>query len=60
MWVLLALWAPPLLFAIAIDLGLIAAPGSGYPALTDPALVTSSLQIALMAAALPGLRAREP
>jgi len=59
-WVLLAIWAPPLLFTIAIDLRLIAAPGSGYPALTDPALVTSSLQIALMAAALPGMRARKP
>ena len=56
-WVLLALWVPPLLFTIAIDLGVIAAPASGYPALTDPALIASSLQIALMAAALPGLRA---
>jgi hypothetical protein len=59
-WALLAIWAPPLLFTIAIDLGLIAAPGSGYPALTDPALLTSCLQIALMAAALPGLSARRP
>lgn len=59
-WVLLAMWAPSVLFTIAIDLDAIEAPASGYPPLTDPALVTSALQMALMAAALPGMRAQQP
>jgi hypothetical protein len=54
-WALIVLWAPAVLYAVAIDLRLIAAPGSGYPTLRDPALVTGVLQVALMAAALPGL-----
>ena len=54
-WALIVLWAPAALYAVAIDLRLIAAPGSGYPTLRDPALVTGVLQVALMAAALPGM-----
>ncbi len=58
--VLLAIWAPPLLFTIGVDLGLITAAQSGFPALTDVTLITSAMQIILMAAALPGLAARHP
>jgi hypothetical protein len=54
-WALIALWAPAVLYAIAIELRLIAAPGSGYPTLRDPALITSVLQLALMASAVAGL-----
>jgi hypothetical protein len=50
-WALLVLWLPPVLYAMAIDLDVIAAPGSGYPTLRDPALVTGALQLALMLAA---------
>lgn len=59
-WMLLALWAPPVCYAIAIDLRLIAAPGTGYPGLNDPALVISAVQLTLMAAALPGMASRNP
>lgn len=57
-WILLILWAPPVLYTMAIDVGILPAPGSGFLTLTDPALITGALQIALMAAALPGLPAR--
>jgi hypothetical protein len=57
-WALLVIWTPPVAYTIAIDLGLVAAPGSGYAALSDPSLLIATLQIALMAAALPGVAAR--
>jgi len=49
--VLLALWAPPIIFTVLVDLKLVEGAGSGYPALRDPGLVLSVLQIALMTAA---------
>lgn len=59
-WALLVIWAPPLLYAIAIDLDLIGAPGSGFPTLRDPALILGALQVALMIAAVPGMAERRP
>ena len=59
-WMLLVIWAPPVLYTLAIDLHWIEAPASGYPTLTDPALLASTLQIGLMLAALPGMAARRP
>ena len=50
---LLALWMPPILFRLAVDVGLVA--GTGYPALTDPSTVMSATELALMAAAVPHL-----
>jgi hypothetical protein len=57
---LLALWAPPLLFTMGVDLGVITEAQSGFPALTDVAVITTAIQLILMAAALPGLAARQP
>jgi hypothetical protein len=57
-WALLALWAPPAAFTIAVDLGLITDAGSGFARLTDVPFVLTLLQLALMAASLPGLLER--
>lgn len=53
--VLLALWAPPIIFTVLVDLKVADGAGSGYPTLRDPSLFLGVLQIALMAAALPML-----
>ena len=50
---LLALWLPPILFRLGVDVGLLA--GRGYPALTDPSTVLSVTELALMVAAVPYL-----
>ena len=57
--VLLALWAPPVIFTVLVDLKLVDAAGSGYPTLRDPGLLLALLQIALMIAALPLLSWRQ-
>lgn len=56
--VLLALWAPPIVFAVLVNVKFVDA-GSGYPTLRDPALLLGLFQIALMAAALPLLSLRQ-
>jgi hypothetical protein len=57
-WILLALWVPPLAFTVLVDLKLIAAAGSGYLSLRDPGLLLAIMQIVLMAAALPTMPRR--
>ena len=57
-WVLLALWGPPAAFTIAVNLGLITDAGSGFARLTDLPFALTLLQLALMAASLPGLLTR--
>jgi hypothetical protein len=57
-WILLALWTPPIAFTVLVDLELMAGAGSGYLSLRDPGLLLSIMQIVLMAAALPLLRGR--
>jgi hypothetical protein len=57
---LLGLWVPPLLFTMGVDLGVITDAASGFPALTDVAVMTSGIQLALMAASLRGLATRRP
>jgi len=52
-WILLALWAPSIIFTVLVDLKLVGGAGSGYPTLRDPALLLSLMQITLMLAALP-------
>jgi hypothetical protein len=59
-WPLLALWAPPLLYAIAVNLQIIDAASNGFAPLTDPALVIATVQVALMMAALPGMGLKHP
>lgn len=54
---LLALWLPPILFRLAVDVGLVA--GRGYPALTDPNTVLSAAELGLMVAAVPRLSDRK-
>jgi hypothetical protein len=53
--VLLALWAPSIIFTVLVDLKIADGAGSGYPTLRDPSLLLGVLQITLMAAALPML-----
>ncbi|MBY0493537.1 MAG: hypothetical protein K2Y23_04930 [Cyanobacteria bacterium] len=55
-WILLVLWAPPIVFTVLVDLKLANAAGSGYLSLRDPGLLLSIMQILLMAAALPMMR----
>jgi hypothetical protein len=57
-WVLLALWAPPAAFTIAVNLGAITDAGSGFPRLTDVAFALTVLQLVLMAASVPHLLER--
>ena len=57
-WILLALWAPPIVFTILVDLKLAGGAGSGYPSLDDPALLLSILQNVEMTAALHAMRGR--
>jgi hypothetical protein len=57
-WILLALWTPPIVFTVLVDLKLMAGAGSGYLSLRDPGLLLSIMQIVLLAAALPLLRGR--
>jgi hypothetical protein len=57
-WILLALWVPPLAFAIGVNLGWFESAGSGYPSLRDPSLILSTMQVVLMVAALAGLSHR--
>lgn len=57
---LLATWMPPVLFAVAVNAGWATGPWTDYPALTDPALILSVVQLGLMAASLAGLPSRRP
>jgi hypothetical protein len=57
-WILIALWAPPVIFTVLVDLKLVDSPGSGYLALRDPSLLLSIMLIVSMAAALPMMRLR--
>jgi hypothetical protein len=57
-WILLSLWAPPLIFTVLVDLKLAGGAGSGYPSLRDPGLVLAILQLSLMAVALLSLSLR--
>lgn len=57
-WIMFAVWAPPIVFTVLVDLKLVAGAGSGYPSLRDPALLLSVVQILLMAAALPLMHLR--
>jgi hypothetical protein len=52
-WIVLALWTPPVAFSIMVDLHLAGGVGSGYPGLHDPGLLLDVMQIVLMASALP-------
>ena len=54
-WVLLALWAPPAAFTIAVNLGVITDAGTGFARLTDVSFAFTVVQLVLMAASLPGL-----
>ena len=56
----LALWAPPLLFTMGVDLGLITEAATGFPTLTDVTVITSAVQLTLMAASVRGLATRQP
>jgi len=53
---LLALWLPPVLVSLAVDLGVMA--GDGYPRLIDPALTLPTIELALMIVAVPRLASR--
>src|SRR4026209_444831 len=44
-WILLALWTPPIAFTVLVDLELMAGAGSGYLSLRDPGLLLSIMQI---------------
>lgn len=57
-WILLALWAPPVIFTVMVDLNLVGSAGSGYPTLRDPGLLLSIMMLMLMTAALPMMRLR--
>ena len=57
-WILLALWTPPVIFTVLVDLKLVESPGSGYLALRDPSLLLSVMLLVLLAAALPMMRLR--
>jgi hypothetical protein len=57
-WVLLALWAPPAAFTIAVNLGAITDAGSGFARLTDIPFALTVLQLTLMAVSLPGVLER--
>lgn len=59
-WMLLALWVPPIAFAIGVNLRLVGGAGSGYQTLRDPSLILGAAQVSLMAAALPGMVSRRP
>jgi hypothetical protein len=48
---LLALWLPPLLYCIAVDIGLVH--GAGYPGLTDPSTFLPVVELSAMIAAIP-------
>src|SRR5262249_46195834 len=48
---------PPVLYAVAVDTGIVS--GTGYPTLIDPAMVTAVSELSLMIAALPRLWTRE-
>jgi len=56
----LALWAPPLLFTMGVDFGLITEAASGFPVFTDVTVITSAIQLTLMAASIRGLASRQP
>jgi hypothetical protein len=57
-WILLALWAPPVIFTVLVDLKLVGSAGSGYLTLRDPGLLLSIMMLMLMTAALPIMRLR--
>ena len=57
-WILLALWVPPIAFTVLVDLKLMPAEASGYLSLRDPGLLLGIMQVLLMAAALPMMRWR--
>lgn len=57
-WILLALWAPPVIFTVLVDVKLVGSAGSGYLPLRDPGLLLSIMMLMLMAAALPMMRLR--
>jgi hypothetical protein len=55
---LVALWLPPLLYGVAVGIGLVRA--SGYPRLTDPATLMPAVELSAMMAAIPRLAERKP
>ena len=55
-WILLALWAPPIVFTVMVDLKLAGSAGSGYLSLDDPGLLLSLVQLVVMTAALRSMR----
>jgi hypothetical protein len=55
-WILLALWTPPVVFSVMVDVHLAGGAGGGYPTLRDPGLLLDIMQIVLMAASLPLMR----
>ncbi len=57
-WIMLALWSPPIVFTVLVDLKVIDGAGSGYLELRDPGLLLSILLISVMASALPLLHLR--
>jgi hypothetical protein len=57
-WIVLALWAPPVIFTVLVDLKLVGSAGAGYPSLRDPGLLLSIMMLVAMAAALPMMRLR--
>jgi hypothetical protein len=48
---LVALWLPPPLYCIAVDIGLVE--GAGYPRLTDPSTFLPVIELSAMIAAIP-------
>jgi hypothetical protein len=57
-WMALALWAPPIVFAVLVNLELVGGAGSGYPTLRDPGLLLGVMQMVVMMAAVPLLHRR--
>ena len=53
--VLLALWAPPLAFAMGLDFGILTERSIPRSVFRDPSVITSAVQLALMAAAVPSV-----
>jgi hypothetical protein len=55
-WVLVALWAPPIVITVLIDVHLVRGASTGYPGLLDPGLLISIAQVVVMALALSSWR----
>jgi hypothetical protein len=54
---LLALWLPPVLYCVAVNIGLVE--GSGYPTLIDPNTSMPVIELSAMIAAVPRLIERK-